>query len=346
MSIETEQRVALLRERAAEIAGAAIAGITREYPVMPLFVATGPGPYPTHREQHPAFYGCFDWHSAVEMHWVLVRLLKLLPREPIAAAAQETLRRQLTSENLAVELRFFQQPQHLWIERPYGWGWLLTLQHELETWDDPEGRRWAEAVRPLAHHIVKALVGWLPRLSHPVRIGVHSNTAFALSRSWDYARLLAGQGDLRLLDAIRFHAGKWFGADIDCPARYEPSGTDFLSPCLCEADLMSRLLESGAFAEWLSSFLPGLAREEPASLFTPAEVSDPTDGQIAHLHGLNLSRAAAFTRIAENLPPQDGRSAPLLRAAERHAAASLPQVSGSDYMVEHWLAAYAMLLLS
>jgi hypothetical protein len=245
-----------------------------------------------------------------------------------------------------VEADFFRNPNHRTLERPYGWGWLLTLQHELATWDDPDARRWAAAVEQLAEVLTASLVAWLPKLTYPQRTGVHPNTPFGLSRSYDYAKLLAARGDRALLDAIHEAAHRWFAADADYPAQLEPSGADFLSAALCEAELMARVLAPADFPGWLARFLPELPDERPANLFQPAIVSDSTDGQIAHLHGLNLSRAWAFIALADRLPTGDPRIAPLLAAAERHAAAALPFVTGSDYQVEHWLAAYAVLLLS
>ncbi len=347
--LDEEKRTGILRKRAADYVRVALDGINREYPNMPYFVATGPGPYPTHREFHPAFYGCFDWHSCVEMHWVVVRLLRRFPDalpEDLADEARSTLGGLLTSENIATEGEFFREPNHRTLERPYGWGWLLTLNHELATWDDPDARRWAEALKPLADLLAGNIVGWLPKLTYPQRIGVHPNTAFGLSRSYDHAQLLAEGGDDALLAAIHESADRWFTGDEDYPARYEPSGSDFLSPALSEAELMSRVLGPSEFPGWLERFLPDIAEEQPETLFRPAVVSDPTDGQIAHLHGLNLSRAWAFTALAGRLPAEDPRISSLLDAAERHADASLPHVVGEDYMLEHWLAAYATLLLS
>ncbi len=346
MSFDAARRSAHLRERAAGYVQVAIESVTREYPTMPYFVATGPGPYPTQRELHPAFYGCFDWHSCVEMEWVIVRLLRRFPDVIPNDAARATLNELLTDQNIATEIAFFRDPNHRSLERPYGWGWLLTLHHELATWDDANSQRWAAVLQPLADLLTANLIGWLPRLTYPQRTGLHPNTAFSLSRSYDTALLRAGRGEATFLTAIREAANRWFSADTDYPARYEPSGADFLSATLSEAELMSRLLDPEAFPEWLERFLPGVAASQPAVLFHPVTVSDPTDGQIAHLHGLNLSRAWAFTAIAERLPPADPRIAPLLAAAERHAEASLPHVVGSHYMVEHWLAAYATLLLS
>jgi hypothetical protein len=346
MSFDRDQRSALLRGRAAGYVEVALANITREYPNMPYFIATGPGPYPTHREYHPAFYGCFDWHSCVEMHWVVVRLLRLFPNAVPDDAARAILDENLTAENIATEVRFFGDPNHRALERPYGWGWYLTLAHELETWDDPDGRRWAATVAPLADLLTNNIVGWLSLMTYPQRTGLHPNTAFGLSRCFDYAQLRAGRGDQALLSAIRTAASRWFLDDTDYPAHYEPDGADFLSAALSEAELLSRLLDTSAFSDWLRRFLPDIAASQPAALFQPVTVADSADGQIAHLHGLNLSRAWAFVTLADHLPAGDARIAPLLAAAERHAAAALPHVAGSDYMVEHWLAAYATLLLS
>ena len=349
MTLDHQQRTSILHERAAGYVRVALDNVTREYPHMPYFVATGPGPYPMHRELHPAFYGCFDWHSCVEMHWAIVRLLCRFPEAvPIglAAEARETFGELLTEENIAAEARFFKDPNHRSLERPYGWGWLLTLHRELATWDDPDARRWARALEPLADLLTTNLVGWLPKLTYPQRVGVHPNTAFGLSRSYGHAERRAARGDGALLEAIQEAAVRWFADDEDYPARYEPSGADFLSAALSEAELMSRVLGPDGFPGWLERFLPDIAEGRPGELFQPAEVSDPTDGQIAHLHGLNLSRAWAFVALAARLPAGDARIAPMLAAAERHAEASLPYVAGSDYMVEHWLAAYAILLLS
>jgi hypothetical protein len=349
MTLDQQQRTSILRERAAGYVRVALDNVTREYPHMPYFVATDPGAYPMHRELHPAFYGCFDWHSCVEMHWAIVRLLRRFPEAVpvgLAAEAHATLGELLTEGNIAAEVWFFEDPNHRSLERPYGWGWLLALHRELAAWDDPDARRWAGALEPLADLLTTNLLGWLPKLTYPQRVGVHPNTAFGLSRSYGHAERRAARGDGALLEAIEEAAVRWFADDEDYPARYEPSGADFLSAALSEAELMSRVLGPYRFPGWLGRFLPGIAEGRPGELFRPAEVSDPTDGQIAHLHGLNLSRAWAFVALAARLPAGDARIAPMLAAAERHAEASLPYVAGSDYVVEHWLAAYATLLLS
>jgi Protein of unknown function (DUF2891) len=254
------------------------------------------------------------------------------------------LNEHLTAEALATEAAYF--GDHPGFKRPYGWGWTLTLAHELSSWDDPDARRWSANISGLADAIAGLFVRWLPRATYPIREGVHSNSAFGLARALPFARARASGGDGALLDAIDEAARRWFGDDADYPAGWEPNGADFLSPALTEAELMSDLLEPAAFTAWLDRFLPGLADSHPASLFDPSVVSDPTDGQIAHLHGLNLYRAYAWQRLARTLPDGDART-PLMRAAvRRHADASLSAVCGSDYMLEHWLACYAVLLLS
>jgi hypothetical protein len=343
MTFDNQQQIDLLRRQAVSYVEVALESATREYPHFPYFIATGPDSYRLHREFHPAFFGSFDWHSCVEMHWVAVRLMRLFPDDVPLVQAKAVLGNLLSAENLATEAEFFHNPSHKSLERPYGWGWLLRLAAELEAWDDPDGRQWSSAVEPLARLLIGKLVDWLPRLTYPQRTGVHPNTAFSLTNALAYA---LQHPEEPWSEQIEDAARHFFLSDTGYPAGYEPSGADFLSPGLCEAVLMARVLDQQAFASWLAAFLPRLAESEPASLFTPAIVSDPTDGQIAHLHGLNLSRAWAFVQLSGALPTHDPRISPMLESAHRHAEASLPAVTGSDYMVEHWLAAYAVLLLS
>jgi len=346
MPFDRVDRHALLRDLAPGYLDLAIENIEREFPHMPWLVVTGPGTLPGHRDLHPCFFGSFDWHSCVEMYWVAVRLMRLHAGLPGEAAARELIGELLIPANVAAEARFFDDPGHRGFERPYGWGWLLTLQAELDGWDDPDGRAWAGNLRPLSETIAGLLLAWLPLLTYPQRVGMHANTAFGLLRSLDFATTRARDGDEQLLEAIRTAATRMFLHDMDYPARYEPSGADFLSPALTEAELMARLLPELEFPSWLESFLPGLAEQEPMQLFTPAVVSDISDGQIAHLAGLNLSRAASFLAIVNALPERDPRVPPLTAAAERHAGASLSLVRGGGYMAEHWLSAYATLVLS
>ncbi len=323
----------------------ALENIGREFPTYVSVLMQGPGEFPSRpRDWTPVFFGSFDWHSCVEMHWVLVRLLKVAPDVVPAAPIRAALDGQFTAAGLRAEARFMAERGRG--QRPYGWGWALTLAHELATWDDPDARRWAAAMEPLAAVLTENFLGWLPKATYPVRVGLHANSSFGLSRALPYARLLAGSGQPELASAIAAAAHRWYAADADYPGSWEPSGHDFLSPALAEAELMTRLMPADEFAGWLRTFLPGTVCGEPASLFTPAVVSDSSDGQIAHLHGLNLSRAWCWRRLAETLPAADPRISVCLAAAQRHADASLPHVVGDDYMVGHWLAAYAVLLLS
>ncbi len=346
MTFHSAARHDILADHANEWIELAIDNIEREYPYMPWLVVEGPGALPSHRDLHPAFFGSFDWHSCVEMYWVAVRLMRLVPGTTAESRARQTIARLLTDEHIAIENAFFTAPATHNFERPYGWGWLLALQHELDEWDEPDGQRWASTLLPLAETIAASFMRWLPLLTYPQRIGMHANTAFALLRSLDHAHHEADTGDASLLDAIQEAANRFFLEDDDYPARYEPSGADFLSAALTEAELMSRIIPTDEFPVWLERFLPGLADAQPVQIFTPAIVSDGSDGQIAHLAGLNLSRAASFLGIATALSEDDPRIPVLQDAAWLHAEASLDSVSGSNYMMEHWLAAYATLLLT
>jgi hypothetical protein len=334
---------ALLRRNAALYARVALDNIEREFPSDVWHRMQGPQDLPKRpRERTPVFFGSFDWHSCVEMHWLLVRLVRVVPDVVPAAEIRAALGRQFTAQGLLREAAFISDPGNRGRERPYGWGWALQLIHDVQSWDDADARVWASHLQPLARALVRNFLEWLPNATYPVRYGVQPNSAFGLSRSLPYARAY----DARLLDALTSKARQWFSDDTDYPAQWEPSGADFLSPALTEAELMGQLLAADEFPRWLARFLPGIADREPGTLFSPAVVSDPTDGQIAHLHGLNASRAWCWRRLAEFLPQGDERIEPALSAMRVHAAAALPHVAGDDYMVEHWLAAYAVLLMS
>jgi hypothetical protein len=335
-----------LEQVAATYADAIVRSIQQEYPNQMQHMTTGPDDRPTPREAHPAFYGCFDWHSSVHMHWTLIRLLRLAPAAFDSARAWTVLDAHLTQPALRQEADY--QRTHPRFERPYGWGWALTLAHELTLWDSaaPAPARWSQALRPLTETITELFLAWLPKATYPVRVGMHSNSAFGLARAVPWAQHLAAQGDDRLWTAITQAADRWYRNDRDYPAHYEPGGSDFLSPALTEVDLLSRTLERAEFIHWLDAFLPGLAHGEPRALFEPAFVSDASDGQVAHLHGLNLYRAFIWQHLHALLPADDPRKPHLAAGSAAHAAASLGAVTGSDYMVEHWLASFAMLYLS
>ncbi len=343
---DTERRT-ILRARAHAYARVALANIAREFPADLWHTAHGPDDLPHRpRERTPVFYGSFDWHSCVEMHWLLVRLLRAVPTEIPAPAIRAELESRFDAAKLAAEARFIADPDNRNRQRPYGWGWCLALVHEIATWDDADGRRWATRFEPLAEALAANFMGWLPNATYPVRYGIHSNSAFGISRALGHARDRAAAGDPALLDALVGAARRWFADDVDYPGGWEPSGFDFLSPALAEAELMAQLLPRATFAAWLARFLPGIAAREPRALFTPAIVSDERDGHIAHLHGLNASRAWCWRRIAAALPAGDPRIVVAREAMARHAAAALPHAVGADYMVDHWLAAYAVLLLA
>lgn len=339
-------RTGLLRRSAPDYAEVALANVTREFPHHEAHFQTGPEAIPRPRDLHPAFYGSLDWHSCVEMHWVLVRLLRLMPDLPAADRIRGTLAEHLAAGPLAAEAAYFADPDNGPHPLAYAWGWLLMLAQETAAWPDPQAQSWAANLHDLAEICADRFLSWLPKATYPVRHGMHTNSAFGLSRALPYATAKASGGDHALLDAITEAAHRWFGQDQDYAAGWEPSGIDFLSPALTEAELMASVLDQAQFARWLGRFLPGLAARQPGPLFTPAIVSDPSDGLIAHLHGLNLSRAWCFQRIAETVPEGDPLVPVLHGAVSEHAGAALPHVSGDDYMVEHWLVCYAVLLLT
>jgi hypothetical protein len=333
-----------LGQAASGYANTILHAIQQEYPNYLQHVMKDPDDRPTPRGLHPAFYGCYDWHSSVEMHWALIRLLRLAPDRLDRMAAISVLGNHLTESALLQETKYLLDRRSF--ERPYGWGWALTLAHELSLWDDELAGTWLNAMRPLAEAITGLFLDWLPKVTYPIRVGMHSNSAFGLARSIPWARCMANHEDDRLLNSLAQTAIRWYGGDRDYPAGYEPGGSDFLSPALTEVEVMSLILDKDRFIHWLELFLPGLSSGSPKSLFEPAQVSDPSDGQAAHLHGLNLYRAFVWKQLISDLPPGDKRIPFLQAGMEAHSQASLGAVVDSDYMVEHWLACYAVLYLS
>ncbi len=333
----------LTRERASAFARLALKGLSKEYPNKPEHVVGGPSDVKAPKALHPAFFGCFDWHSSVHGHWMLVRLLRLFPDLPEAKDIRSALREHLTAENLKAEADYFARPESKSFERTYGWAWLLKLAEELQGWDDPDAKSWASNIKPLADVVVARYRDFLPKQTYPIRTGVHPNTAFGLSFAYDYARAV---GDTRLGGLIEERARAYFGPDVDVPAGWEPGGADFFSPSLTEADLMRRVLLPAEFRTWFSRFLPGAVRSEPKALFTPATVTDRADPQLVHLDGLNLSRAWAMRSIAAALPAGDPARAALASSAARHTESALAHVASGNYEGEHWLASFAVYLLS
>jgi hypothetical protein len=325
---------------ASHFAALALAHVEREYPNKLDHVMRGPEDVRGPRALHPVFYGSFDWHSCVHGYWLLARLHRAVPGLPESARIRDLLDRQLTPAHVAGEVAYLRQPHRDTFERPYGWAWLLMLAAELARHDADEGRRWSAALAPLAEAFAERFRAFLPKATYPIRVGTHFNTAFAVALALEYAD---GVGDAPLAALLRERAEAWYGRDADCQA-WEPGGDDFLSSALIEAECMRRVLPPERFVPWLDRFLPRLAAGEPATLFAPAEVSDRTDGKIAHLDGVNLTRAWCWRSIARALPDGDPRRPRALGTAERHLAASLPHVAG-DYVGEHWLATFALLAL-
>jgi hypothetical protein len=333
----------MTQEQASAFAKLALKGIRKEYPNKPADVLNSDKEAKTPREVHPAFYGCFDWHSSVHGHWMLVRLLRLFPDLPEKKEIRAALAENLTAKNLQAEADYFARPNAQSFERPYGWAWLLKLAEELHGWDDADGKEWAKNVKPLADVLAARYVAYFPKQTYPIRTGVHPNTAFGLSFAHDYARAV-GNKELRELAEER--ARTYFAKDADLPARWEPDGTDFFSPSLTEADLMRRVLPPDEFRAWLRRTLPGLEKGEPKNLLEPAKVTDRSDPQLVHLDGLNLSRAWCMRSVAAALPKDDPVRKVLTESAVQHADAALRHVASGDYAGEHWLASFAVYLLS
>lgn len=329
----------------AQFAKLAIESIPREYPNKPSNVMVGPASVRSPREMHPVFFGCFDWHSSVHGHWMLVRLAKLRPDAPIVPEIRKLLDAQLTAEKLAQEAAYFDKKENLSFDRPYGWAWALRLAAELRTWNDPDAKRWAANLAPLEQRLVELTKAYLPRLTYPIRTGVHPDTAFALGQTLDYARAI---DDAALAQQIVAYSREKYLADRDYPGRYEPSGTDFFSQAWNEADLMRRVLTPDDFATWLEQFLPNLAdaNSDVATLLVPAIVSDPTDPKIVHLAGLNLSRAWTQHGVLSALPKDDPRRPALEKSIAAHTKAGLDYVFSGHYEGEHWLATFAVYLLT
>ena len=317
--------------------------VDREFPNKPGHVYYAADEVRPPREVTPAFFGCFDWHSAVHGHWAMVRLLKRFPNLPEGARIREILLRHLSVDAVQREVAFLYQERSATFERPYGLAWVLQLAAELTTWDDPDGRTLAGAVAPLARAAAKRIADYLPRLTVPIRDGTHSNTAFALALALDWSRVT---GDATLADRIVTRARDFYLPDRDCPLPYEPSGEDFLSPCLAEADLMRRVLPAGELAAWLDGFLPRIGSDRFRTLRSPVEVRDPKDPRLGHLIGLSFHRAWALRGIALALPDGDLRRAPFQKLSALYRAEGLRQMFDAGYGGEHWLASFATYLMT
>jgi hypothetical protein len=335
--------MALTKDQASAFARLALKGMNKEYPNKPEHVMSGPGDVKAPKALHPAFFGCYDWHSSVHGHWMLVRLLRVFPDLAERNEIRGILGAHLTTENLRAEADYFERKDSKSFERPYGWAWLLKLAEELHGWDDADAKDWARNLKPLADAIVARYLEFFPKQTYPIRTGVHPNTAFGLSFAHDYARATR---DERLIALVEERARTYFGSDADVPAGWEPGGADFFSPTLTEVDLMRRVLPPAEFRTWFNHFLPGASRGEPKALFTPATVTDRTDPQLVHLDGLNLSRAWGMRNIADAFPTGDPTRTTLASSGARHAETALAHVASGDYSGEHWLASFAVYLLT
>ena len=295
------------------------------------------------RELTPSFYGCFDWHSSVHGHWLLVRLARLYPEKDLSVQSMAILNQSLAKEKLLIEKDYFQGTGRTAFERPYGLAWLLQLVAELEEWDDNQTAiQWRENIKPLENIVMERIVSWLPKLTYPVRSGQHSQTAFALGLIYDWAIIT---NNIKVSELIKNRSLNFYYDDKNCPLNYEPSGADFLSPCLAEADLMRRVLAPNEFAQWLSAFLE-IPSEKNIVWIEPAIVSDRSDPKLAHLDGLNLSRAWMLEGIATGLPMDDPRKDILISSALQHANIALDAVTGEFYEGGHWLGSFATYLVT
>ena len=328
---------------AKRFANLALACVHKEYPNKIAHSMNSDADVAPPRKLTPAFYGCYDWHSSVHGHWLLARLARMYPDATFTAGAREALRRSITEENIRQEAAYLDAEGRAAFERPYGLAWLLQLGQELREWNDPLARQLSADLRPLEQAATGRLKTWLPKLSHPVRSGEHSQTAFAMGLMLDAAR---GFGDQGFADLLVSKAREFFLNDTKCPLNYEPSGEDFLSPCLAEADVMRRVLPPKEFATWLRRFLPGIPAEGSREWLKPAVVSDPSDPRLAHLDGLNLSRAWMLEGIAAGLPAGDRRLPALRAAAAVHREAGLASVTGAHYEGGHWLGSFAVYLVT
>ena len=331
----------LTDEQVASFANLALKNIQTEYPNKPGNVVVDAESVRSPQEMHPAFYGCFDWHSSVHGHWMLIRLLKEYPNSAVEAEIRKKLNENLSEENLSGELSYFEEKQHKTFERTYGWAWYLRIVDELENWDDADGKKWRENLRGLEELLVQRTIDYLPKLSFPIRTGVHPDTGFALGQILDYARKLKRKN---LEELVIQRAKDYYSDDVNYPTKYEPSGQDFFSSCLNEADLMRRVLSQDQFTTWFDKYLPTLLDGEGGNLLVPVEVSDVTDGYIVHLAGLNLNRGWCMQGIASALPESDPRVALLTKSAREHAEMGFRYVFSGHYEGDHWLATFAIYL--
>jgi len=321
----------------------ALACVHKEYPNKISHFLSSDADVAPPRKLTPAFYGCYDWHSSVHGHWLLVRLVRTFPNADFVPSAREALRQSLTVDNIAQEAAYLRASGRSSFERPYGLAWLLELASELGEWDDPQAKEMATSIRPLEDAALERLSSWLPKLSNPVRIGEHDQSAFALGLMLDYARSTQHR---EFAELVTSKARQFYLNDKNCPLAYEPSGEDFLSPCLGEADLMRRVLPASEFGPWLRAFLPQIPTKNDGSWLQPVVSPDPSDPKLAHLDGLNLSRAWMLEGMASGLARDDKRLAAINSSAISHRNAGLAAVTGQHYEGGHWLGSFAVYLIT
>ncbi|MFO7889475.1 MAG: DUF2891 domain-containing protein [bacterium] len=333
--LEDIKKFQLSQENAYDFSQLALKCIQKEYPYKLGHVINSPEDIHIPKDMHPSFYGCFDWHSAVHGHWMLVKILKMYPDISNAKQIREAIDVNLRAENISQEVKYFQQQNRKSFERTYGWAWLLKLYTELKTWDDPQGRKWAENVLPLAQLISRRYVEFFPKQTYPIRRGVHANTAFGLSFALDYAEITK---DKKMMNLLVKKAKEYYLFDKRYSAEWEPGGDDFLSPGLTEADLMRRILNTDQFSKWFDMFMP----QVPDNILNPATVTDRSDPKIVHLDGLNLSRAWCMFGIASVLSDRNLKKDILINAGLKHLETGSLNILSGNYEGEHWLASFAI----
>lgn len=336
-SIIGAETVELDLEQANKLAALPLACIGTEYPNKLGQTLGSEQDLRSPKDLHPAFYGCFDWHSAVHAQWSLVKLLKQFPKLEKAEEIKARLEESLSKENIAEEVKYFKAENNTDYERTYGWAWLLKLSQELQTWDTDLGQELAGNLKPLSDLMVANFTEFLPKLVYPIRVGEHTNTAFALSFAYDYAEAVKNS---KFQELIETRAKEFYLKDDNCPITWEPSGFDFLSPCLQEVDLMRKVLPKAAFPLWIKDFMPELMSKDFD--IAVGEVSDRTDGKLVHLDGLNFSRAWVLYGLANKYPDKFSH---LRAVADRHVSASFPNLVGDSYEGGHWLGSFALYAL-
>lgn len=333
----------LTQTQASHFAGLALKCVRKEFPNKLDHVNNDAADVRNPRAMHGAFYGCFDWHSSVHGHWMLVHLLRLFPGLPEARDIRTALDANLDAKNITNEVAYLGEANRQSFERTYGWAWLLKLAEELRDWNDEDARRWSRNLEPLANAFAEKYLSFLPKQTYPIRTGVHPNTAFGLAFALDYARAV---GNKKLEALIVKRSRTYFERDVNYPAAWEPGGEDFFSPALMEADLMRRVMTRTEFARWFHRFLPAVTRGKPKALLQPAIVTDRSDPKLVHLDGLNLSRGWCMRSIAAALSQNDPARKILGSAASAHAQAALAHVASGEYAGEHWLASFAVYMLT